>query len=219
MNFDTLIEITEYIKTQNSVFYLEDLQKYLRKKGCRASKDDLKECLYSFDSVFPLVNGGFISRAAVFTNKYFSFQPSKEEVEKGSFVIGHRCMPFVNSEVPPDSIVVTNDGKVLDSHPQTYSLNLAFDVFALYGEGYVIPYVFNDKANDKIKQSVEMLIFNLNIAYAARGGQVPFTSVGLEFTVPDFLKNEPAYGPGGKVVGVYGDYEKEVRLLQRALRL
>ncbi len=151
MNFDTLIEITEYIKTQNSVFYLEDLQKYLRKKGCRASKDDLKECLYSFDSVFPLVNGGFISRAAVFTNKYFSFQPSKEEVEKGSFVIGHRCMPFVNSEVPPDSIVVTNDGKVLDSHPQTYSLNLAFDVFALYGEGYVIPYVFNDKANDKIK--------------------------------------------------------------------
>lgn len=69
---------------------------------------------------------------------------------------------------------------------------------------------------DKIKQSVEMLIFNLNMAYAARGGQVPFTSVGLEFTVPDFLKNEPAYGPGGKVVGVYGDFEQEVRLLQRA---
>lgn len=69
---------------------------------------------------------------------------------------------------------------------------------------------------EKIKQSVEMLIFNLNMAYAARGGQVPFTSIGLEFTVPDFLKNEPAYGPGGKVMGVYGDYEKEVRLLQRA---
>ena len=69
---------------------------------------------------------------------------------------------------------------------------------------------------EKIQQSVEMLIFNLNMAYAARGGQVPFTSIGLEFTVPDFLKNEPAYGPGGKVVGVYGDYEKEVRLLQKA---
>ena len=69
---------------------------------------------------------------------------------------------------------------------------------------------------DKIKQSVEMLIFNLNMAYAARGGQVPFTSIGLEFTVPDFLKNEPAYGPGGKIVGVYGDFEKEVRLLQKA---
>ena len=69
---------------------------------------------------------------------------------------------------------------------------------------------------EKIKQSVEMLIFNLNMAYAARGGQVPFTSIGLEFTVPDFLKNEPAYGPGGKIVGVYGDFEKEVRLLQKA---
>jgi ribonucleoside-triphosphate reductase len=69
---------------------------------------------------------------------------------------------------------------------------------------------------EKIKQAVEMMVFNLNMAYAARGGQVPFTSIGLEFTVPDFIKNEPAWGPGGKQVGVYGDYEKEVRLLQRA---
>jgi ribonucleoside-triphosphate reductase len=61
-----------------------------------------------------------------------------------------------------------------------------------------------------------MFIYNLNMAYAARGSQVPFTSINLEFTVPEFLQNEPAYGPKGKLVGVYGDFEEETRALQRA---
>lgn len=69
---------------------------------------------------------------------------------------------------------------------------------------------------EKVEQAVQMLIFNLNMAYAARGSQVPFTSINLEFTVPKFLEDEPAYGPKGQLVGVYGDFEDEVRALQRA---
>jgi anaerobic ribonucleoside-triphosphate reductase len=69
---------------------------------------------------------------------------------------------------------------------------------------------------EKVKQAVQMFIFNLNMAYAARGSQVPFTSINLEFTVPDFLQDEPAYGPKGKLVGTYGDFEDETRMLQRA---
>ncbi|BBL62037.1 anaerobic ribonucleoside triphosphate reductase [Methanobrevibacter arboriphilus] len=69
---------------------------------------------------------------------------------------------------------------------------------------------------DKVKQAVEMLIYNLNMAYAARGSQVPFTSMGLEFSVPKFLQDEVAYGPKGKIVGTYGDFEEETRMLQRA---
>jgi ribonucleoside-triphosphate reductase len=61
-----------------------------------------------------------------------------------------------------------------------------------------------------------MLIYNLNMAYAARGSQVPFTSINMEFTVPEFLQDEPAYGPKGKLMGVYGDFEDETRALQRA---
>lgn len=69
---------------------------------------------------------------------------------------------------------------------------------------------------DEIKQSVQMLIFNLNMAYAARGSQVPFTSLNMEFSVPKFLQDTPAYGRLGKEVGTYGDFEEETRLLQRA---
>jgi ribonucleoside-triphosphate reductase len=67
----------------------------------------------------------------------------------------------------------------------------------------------------EIKQSVQMLVYNLNMAYSNRGGQVPFTSLNIEFTVPEFLKEEPAWYAGLQV-GVYGDYEEEVRLLNRA---
>jgi ribonucleoside-triphosphate reductase len=68
----------------------------------------------------------------------------------------------------------------------------------------------------KVKQAVQMLIYNLNMAYAARGSQVPFTSLNMEFGVPDFLQDVDAYGPKGKLAGVYGDFEEETRILQRA---
>ena len=80
---------------------------------------------------------------------------------------------------------------------------------------FVAPFA-RGRTYEEIKQSVQMLIYNLNMAYAARGSQVPFTSMALEFGVPDFLKDETAYGPKGKVVGTYADFEEETRLIQRA---
>lgn len=107
--------------------------------------------------------------------------------------------------------VMNHSGEILLAAQQNMSGGQAFSLWNVFVAPFAhgVPY-------ERIKQCVEMFIFNLNMAYAARGGQVPFTSVGLEFTVPDFLKNETAYGPGGKACGVYGDYEEEVRLIQRA---
>ncbi|MGN1363167.1 MAG: anaerobic ribonucleoside-triphosphate reductase [Methanobrevibacter sp.] len=80
---------------------------------------------------------------------------------------------------------------------------------------FVAPFA-RGRSYEEIKQAVQMLIYNLNMAYAARGSQVPFTSMQLEFGVPKFLEDVTAYGPGGKVVGTYGDFEEETRLIQRA---
>lgn len=80
---------------------------------------------------------------------------------------------------------------------------------------FVAPFA-RGRTYDEIKQSVQMLVYNLNMAYAARGSQVPFTSMGLEFGVPKFLEDVTAYGPKGEVVGTYGDFEEETRLIQRA---
>lgn len=80
---------------------------------------------------------------------------------------------------------------------------------------FVAPFA-RGRTYEEIKQSVQMLVYNLNMAYAARGSQVPFTSMGLEFGVPKFLQDVTAYGPKGQVVGTYGDFEEETRLIQRA---
>lgn len=107
--------------------------------------------------------------------------------------------------------VMNHSGEILLAAQQNMSGGQAFSLWNIF----VAPFA-KGLPSDRIRQCVEMFIFNLNMAYAARGGQVPFTSVGLEFTCPEFLQNEPAYGPGGKQCGVYGDYEKEIREIQRA---
>lgn len=69
----------------------------------------------------------------------------------------------------------------------------------------------------EIKQEVQAFIFDCNQSLVSRGGQVLFTSINVEFTIPEFLKNESAIGPGGIPIGTYSDYEREADLILRAL--
>ncbi len=74
--------------------------------------------------------------------------------------------------------------------------------------------------DDQIKQAAQEFIYELNQSYVARGGQVVFSNINLEFGIPDWLKNVPAVGPGGKIMGVYGDYEEEaIRFLREYTKI
>ena len=145
--------ISSYLKEQDELFTSEDFFHYLKKSGIKITKAECVELLRSSDYVFSLVNDEYITKAGVFIGRWFSFKPSKEEVDKGCFLIGHRCMPFANSEIPPDSLILINQGKEIPSGSTVFSMNLAMDVFALYGEGYIIPNIFGDKSNDSVSIS------------------------------------------------------------------
>jgi anaerobic ribonucleoside-triphosphate reductase len=114
---------------------------------------------------------------------------------------------------PPNHIetLMNHSGEIMLAAQQNMSGGQAMSLWNVFVAPFAagLPY-------EKVKQAVQMFIYNLNMAYAARGSQVPFTSINLEFTVPKFLENVPAYGPKGQRVGVYGDFEAEVRVLQRA---
>ncbi|MHA1302032.1 MAG: anaerobic ribonucleoside-triphosphate reductase, partial [Candidatus Helarchaeota archaeon] len=71
--------------------------------------------------------------------------------------------------------------------------------------------------NKEIEQCMQCLIFETNQIFAARGGQVPFTSISCTPTVPEGLLNIPAVGPHGKIIGKYGDYKEECLKLFDAL--
>lgn len=145
--------ISDFLENQMEVFTIDELYSYIKPYVKNVNKKDLKEVLNSTNFVFPLIKNEFITRAGVFTNLLFSFMPTQEEIEKNHILIGHRCMPFINPEQTPDSINILIDGNVIFSEPTSFSMNLAMDTFALYGEGYEIPLIFNDKANEKLPLS------------------------------------------------------------------
>ena len=122
MDYRTNNIIEEYLTEQLDIFTTDDFYKYLKSRGAKVSKNDASEILQVSEYVFSLVKNEFVTKAGVFTGRWFSFKPSREEVEKDSIIIGHRCIPFVNPEVPPDSICVMAEGNVVESSAKDFSM-------------------------------------------------------------------------------------------------
>jgi anaerobic ribonucleoside-triphosphate reductase/intein/homing endonuclease len=108
----------------------------------------------------------------------------------------------------------------------------------LYGLVFLSPFMAG-KSYKEIKQLMQMMIYELNQMYISRGGQVIFSSINISPGVPKILENVPVVYQGilwdgevqayGKVDNgiyadtivyprkVYGDYEREVRLMFKAI--
>ncbi len=155
MDFDLNISclLDDYLQHQMMPFKAADFCRFARKYLSWPSPELVYDFLVTCDKVFPLVGDEFITRAAVFTDRLFTFKPSKEEVDKGFFIIGHRGMPFLNPDFPPDHVNILCGGKKIEPSAQSFSMNLALDTYALFGEGFVLPYIFNDSGNSEYKLS------------------------------------------------------------------
>ena len=158
MNLNSSFIIDEFLSTYREVFTVDFFYRYIRSKGERITKSQAQDILNASDYVFSLVGEEYVTRAGVFTGRWFSFKPSKEEIKKKHIILGHRCMPFINPNIPPDQIRIFNTQTFIMPEETVFSMNLAMDVFALFGEGYVIPYLFNDPANKN--NSIASLQYN-----------------------------------------------------------
>ena len=114
---------------------------------------------------------------------------------------------------PPSHMetLMNHTGEIMLAAQQNMSGGQAMSLWNVF----VAPFA-TGRTYEEVKQNIQMLVYNLNMAYAARGSQVPFTSMQLEFGVPKFLEDVEAFGPRGEKVGVYGDFEEETRMIQRA---
>ncbi|NYZ80057.1 hypothetical protein H0N95_02285 [Candidatus Micrarchaeota archaeon] len=77
---------------------------------------------------------------------------------------------------------------------------VSFDFFNVF----MAPYV-RRKDKNEIVQACQAFLYEINNNATFDN---TFT-VNMNTTIPKFLKNEEAVGPGGKTVGKYGDFEKE----------
>lgn len=71
----------------------------------------------------------------------------------------------------------------------------------------------------KVKQLAQMFIYELSQMYVARGGQVVFSSIDCDMSVPEQFRDIPAVLPGGKVKDsvTFSDFEDETKTLFNAI--
>ena len=66
-------------------------------------------------------------------------------------------------------------------------------------------------SDEKVKQDIQGFLFELNQSFMNRGCQSIFSSINMDLEMPEWLKNETAYGKRGDEVGIYGDFEDEAK--------
>ena len=151
VNNRTLLLINDFLHQYSEPFKAKDLQNYIvENDGQKVSVKNLLQILYDSPYVFPIKNNQFIARAGVFAGRWFSFKPSREEIQKGYFMIGHRATPFANPDIPPDYYSIFANEKLVEPESCTFSMNQALDNYSLFGEGYILPIMFNDRNSDVV---------------------------------------------------------------------
>ncbi|MAF89041.1 MAG: anaerobic ribonucleoside-triphosphate reductase [archaeon] len=69
----------------------------------------------------------------------------------------------------------------------------------------------------KIKQLVQMFVFEMSHMYVTRGGQTMTSTIDLHFEIPKNLASSDAVSSGGSTKGVYSDYSEESKSIAMAV--
>jgi ribonucleoside-triphosphate reductase len=78
------------------------------------------------------------------------------------------------------------------------------------------PFVRHDSLDyDEVKQAIQEFVFNINIPTRV-GFQTPFTNITMDLDVPDTLKDHPVIIGGKYQSDVYGNYQIEMDIINRA---
>ena len=81
---------------------------------------------------------------------------------------------------------------------------------------YLAPFIRVDNLSYReVKQNIQSFIFGVNTP-SRWGSQAPFTNVTFDWIVPDDLKDQPAIVGGKPLDLTYGDFQKEMDMINRA---
>lgn len=111
--------------------------------------------------------------------------------------------------------------RTLTGHLNTFLASMQAYYAGALGIGYInifyAPFLTGMDYKE-MKQEAQYLIFSLSQSAFSRGGQVLFLDANIHTGVPDYLKDVPAIGPGGRYTGLtYKDYEREAQMFAHAM--
>ncbi len=81
---------------------------------------------------------------------------------------------------------------------------------------FLAPFIRYDQLSyEQVKQCMQEFLFNMNTPTRV-GFQTPFTNITMDLVVPEFLKKEPVVWGGQVLDDTYGDFQKELSMLNKA---
>lgn len=133
------------------------------------------------------------------------FKVSKDSIENVDYNGKVYCV-----EVPNHTLYVRRKGKA--AWCGNCAGAQAFSNFSTY----IAPFIRYDKLGyEDVKQAMQEFIFNMNVPTRV-GFQSPFSNVTMDLTVPDMLKRNPVIIGGKPMPETYGEFQKEVDMLNKA---
>ncbi len=193
--------------------YKENANQYRNPESVHAWVADRVTIEYSLLKLLPddLARFHFEGWGHIHKLKYFPLRPFCAGWD--ARMIGHLGLP------PGGSAHSAASGPA--KHPLVFMLHLAKWMGIIQGsfqggQGYdhftafCAPY-FKGLSDKELDQMAQCFIFESNQIYAARGAQVPFTSMHCSPEIPKAIVNVPAVSLGGEINGIYGDYQDECK--------
>lgn len=81
---------------------------------------------------------------------------------------------------------------------------------------YLAPFIRHDNLSySEVKQNLQEFVYNMNVPTRV-GFQTPFTNVTFDLEVPRYMREEPIVIDGKLQDSVYGDYQHEMDMFNRA---
>ncbi len=196
-------------------------------------RENSNEGTVSFSGLNARVSGEVLSNFAL--NHLYSERVKKAHQE-GEFHLHDLSYPIVGycAGWSLDKLLRKGFGHVpnqVHSHParhlETATLHMVNFIGTMQGEfagaqafssvdTLLAPFVRSDKLDyDRVKQDIQKLIFGLNVP-SRWGWQTPFSNLTFDLTVPEDMKDKKVIVGGEEQDSVYGDYQEEMDMINRA---
>ncbi|MGQ9802094.1 MAG: ribonucleoside triphosphate reductase [Candidatus Saccharicenans sp.] len=196
-------------------------------------RENSNEGVVSFSGLNARISGEVLSNFAL--NNLYS-ERIKKAHQEGDFHIHDLSYPIVGycAGWSMENLLRKGFGHVpnqVHSHPakhlETATLHMVNYIGTMQAEfagaqafssvdTFLAPFVRADNLSyERVKQDIQKLIFGLNVP-CRWGWQTPFSNLTFDWTVPDDLKNKKVIVGGEELDSCYGDYQREMDMINRA---
>ncbi len=195
-------------------------------------KENSNEGVMSFSGLNARISGEVLASFAL--NQIYSEDIKSAHIE-GDFHIHDLSYPIVGycAGWSLENLLKKGFGRVPNQvhsypakHLETATLHMVNFIGTMQGEfagaqafssvdTFLAPFIRADGLEfEEVKQDIQKLIFGLNVP-SRWGWQTPFSNLTFDWTVPEDMKDKKVIIGGEEQNSVYGDYQKEIDMINR----